>query len=221
MTAPQKLILLTLAFILGLLAQNASAELATSSYAEAVGNWQGSAYYDEYLGGEDYLRGRVDFAVYDTQNLIYSAEKAFINSIDMPEMDRFLYTYQIFNDYDDISDEAVSYFAIFNPQQTVLNVDANNIGSKDDGAGGIEPTSESLKDDGTRVEWDFAGGLIYNDGHSWYLLFSAGGAPTAGDYEVRAPQSDEIPAPIPEPATVALLGIGGVALIRRKRRFVS
>ena len=74
---------LILSFLIGaiLFAQDASATpllmLPDSSYAEAIGNWQG---YREYK--EDGFYARVDFTVYDTGYLLAdSDEEALITSL--------------------------------------------------------------------------------------------------------------------------------------------
>ena len=75
----------SLLLLAALLVQNASATLPpmlpTSSYAD--GAWQGFRIYDEDLGGGDFLRGRVDFAVYDTENLLFPDESAWVGGLDI------------------------------------------------------------------------------------------------------------------------------------------
>ena len=226
MRMTRKIGYLCLLLIATLFAQNAYATLApmlpTSTYATAVGNWQGSTYYDEVIG-EDHLYGRIDFAVYDTEGTMSGAEIGFVDAFatDMPQMEQYLYAYQIFNDYEEDSDKAVSYFAVFNLAETTLDVDEENIGSGDDSAGGVEPSSWSLDkdepsdEDNSRVIWNFGGGLIYKGDHSWFLVFSTDSAPVVGDYEIR---SQEPEFPVPEPGTMALFGLGGLLFFRKRSK---
>lgn len=209
--------LVLLLLVLGSAQTVRSAPLPVSSYATAQNNWQGSKFYNQTVTGGT-LSGRVDYAVYDSQSLQNAAETAFVNGIEsvMPGMSQYLYVYQVFNNLTD-SEASLAYFEIFNLQQTELNIASQNIGAKDDSAGGIAPTESGLEAGGTKVVWNFAGQLLLAGDHSWYLVLSSDTGPVKGDYKVGSSDSD-IPAPIPEPATIALLSMGGLFLARRKIR---
>ena len=209
--------LVLLLFVLASAQQVQAAPLPVSSYATAQNNWQGSKFYNQTVAGGT-LSGRIDYAVYDSQSLQNSAETAFVNSVEsvMPNMARYLFTYQLSNNLSD-SEAPLAYFEIFNLQETVLNVSSQNIGAKDDSAGGIEPTSSGLEQGGTRVVWNFAGQLLLEGNHSWYLVLSSDSGPVEGGYAVGSSDSD-IPAPIPEPGTIALLSSGALMIAGRRKR---
>jgi hypothetical protein len=216
MKALKGLINLVLVLCILTFAQQAYA-LPISSYAENVGNWQGSSFHNDGT-----IHTRIDYAVYDTSGTMSGAESTFVSSIEsvMPDMAQYLYVYQVFNDLSG-SESPIAYFAVFNLDETVLDVSSQNIGEKDDGAGGIEPSYHGLDDEGTRVVWEFTeqGKVLLKDYHSWYLVLSSAGAPVKGDYEVKSSTSDRpSPPPIPEPATIALLSSGALIIAGRRKR---
>jgi len=177
--------------------------LPDSSYLD--GAWQGSSFYDELIEGE-YLRGRIDFAVYDGDNLLPgSEEEALVGDLGLPG--RFVYAYQIINDYE-ASEKAVAYFAVYGDRQLPLDLYEPSIGCYDDGSGGKTATSWGLSGDKFDVVWEFTGGLIYKGDHSWFLVFGSDSAPVGGNYEIKSFESQKPPVPIPEPATIVLLGLG-------------
>jgi len=192
-----------------LFAQNASATLAPlleSSYHD------GFVFY--YEGS---LFGRIDFAVYDTQDTEYGDEYLDVG-ITKPGDGRYIYAYQIFNDYYS-SLESVAYFALLDINGNSISIDS--ITSQEDPEKGIEPGSMYFNGDEYKVAWEFDGGAGYviAGEHSWFLIFSSDKDWEAGSYEIKGP--DDIPIPIPEPATLALLGISGMLTILRRRKLVK
>jgi hypothetical protein len=196
--------------------------LPESSFED--GAWQGYTFYDKLLDEETdkYLRGRIDFAVYDSENLEPgSAEESLVTELALEG--RFVYAYQIINDFD-ASDAAVEYFAIFGKQQMPLGLYEDSIGCYDDGSGGKPSTDEYLTGDQLRVVWEFTDGLLWKGDHSWFLVFGSDYSPVAGDYEIKASEQMQPPSPgeVPEPATIVLLGFG-YALVRavtKRRTFI-
>lgn len=166
----------------------------------------GRTYYDLETSEGGFLRGRIDFAVYDTQAEGYDdeftgQEDGFPN----PGTGQYIYAYQVVNDTDH-SDRAVAYFGL-------LDVDddtAHNTGSHDDGHGGIAPVDS---DPPPECEWywsDEANGFIFAGEHSTFLVFSSNRPWKPGSYEIKSSEDDDLPIPVPEPVTVALLGLGGM-----------
>jgi hypothetical protein len=197
----KRILLLFLLFVL--LVQTASA--LESTY------YSGKTYYD-LLWDDGYLRGKIEFAVYDNRS-----EYEGRTGLTAPGSGSYVYAYQIWNDQLN-SDEAITYFAI-------LGLDPANIsgfGYDEDITGGIEPSVAHFVDDDGVWEWSDdggAGGFIQLGDHSWLLVFSSEADWVVGDYEIRGIENDPFPKPdIPEPATVALLGAGGVLLLRRRRK---
>ena len=189
-----------------LFTQNASATLAPMLE---------SSYYDGYVFYyEDGLAGRIDFAVYDTEHPEYGDEYL-DNGIEMPGDGQYIYAYQIFNDYP-ISEEAVAYFALLDINGDSIDIDS--IGSQEDPEAGIEPGEEYFDGGESKVVWEFNGsdGYIIVGEHSWFLVFSSDQDWVKGDYEIRGPA--EVPVPMPEPATIALLGLGSITILMKRRR---
>jgi hypothetical protein len=212
----------SLLVLAALFVQNASATLPpmlpTSSYAD--GAWQGFRLYDESLGGGDFLRGRIDFAVYDTLGGNEFIEAGF----EAQGEGQYIYAYQIFNDYEPASDEAVWSFAVFGidedgePSGVPLVVDEMSIGSQEDPESGVEPTDAYFGSSNSRGVWEFGGGALFAGEHSWFLVFNSNSGPVPGSYEVKAPEEGKFPVSTPEPGTLMLLGIGGALIFTRRRK---
>ena len=205
--------LLSLLVVATLLVQSASATLLPiSSYED--GYWQGSRYYDVPVD-DSYLRGRIDFAVYDT--VAYAGE--FI-SVDIENQfeGRYIYAYQILNDYP-ASEEAVQYFAVFNLEEVPMDVYEDSIDSVEDTPdSGVAATWKDFEGSTVKAVWEFGAGILIAGEHSWFLVFSSDRSPVPGDYEISNVRG-EFPA-VPEPGMIALLGIGGAMLFAGRRRSV-
>jgi hypothetical protein len=178
-----------------------SAEALTSSY------YDGSVFYNT----EEGLAGRIDFAVYDTENAVIGDE--YMNDgIGIPGQGRYIYAYQIFQS--PFSGSDVSYFGILDASGNPIDESLiNGTSAQDDGEGGIAPSPIFSETEGTWV-WTVENGYIAADEHSWLLVFSTDNNLTFGDYEIRG---TGIPAPVPEPATIAVFSLGSLFLTARRR----
>lgn len=196
-----------LALLLGLMIfpNNASATLLAlpnSSYFPEL--WQGTSYYDD-----DGFNLRIDFAVYDT---LGGNEIAAIEGFETPGDGQYIYAYQIFQHNSEGYNE-VAYFSLLNLDGSAVNSSLMQCTTAlDDKNDGIAPDPLTCQNQGIWV-WGGDIGYISTAQHSWFLVFSSDSAPIAGSYEVQAPGDF----PIPEPTTIALLGIGGLAFLRKRK----
>lgn len=180
-----------------LFAQDATATL-TSSY------YDGSTYY--YTDG---LHGRIDFAVYDDRDEYFT-----VNGLEAPGSDDYgyVYAYQIFQD--SIANPALSSFSILG----IEGVPVDGIGCQDDHSDGIASTDEYFT--ASEGVWEFQNehgqGILSAGEHSWFLVLSSKTDWVVGEYEINP--AGDFPVPIPEPAMITLLGIGGVLAICARRR---
>ena len=209
---------LVLSSLLGaiLFAQDARATLGRMLPESS--HYQGFVFYNEEwedgFGGTNNLRGRIDFAVYDTQG--ENGNEFTAAGYDAPGDGQSIYAYQIFNDYQGNSEEAVAYFEALGIDMAYVY----DIGSQEDPAEGIEPTDQYFSDeneDGVgEAVWDFGlfdEDLILAGEHSWFLVFSSDLDWVRGFYEIKGPEPSNFP--VPEPAMLTLFSIGGAMLLRR------
>jgi len=215
----RKIVLPSLLLVTALFVQNAAAALLPFSTFGSAGGWQGTRYYDIDVVGAGVLRGRVDFAVYDTQKLQFTGEIALADNWDKPG--RYIYTYQILNDLS-VGNEAVLSFAVFNKTAGMsLDVEKANIGSLEDTPNsGVQPTAVDLTAGNLEVIWEFeaSGVAILDPGdHSYFLIISSDAAPTVGNFQIKAFEGSPPVSQVPEPGTATLFVVGTVMfMIRRK-----
>ncbi len=201
--------------------------IANAAVTELLPNssyYEGKSYFSSTVDG-GLLSGRIDFAVYDTTT--YANEFIGTDDYTNPGSGRYIYAYQIFCDAD--ATTALAYFGILNPDTGGAGIDGDSVlDYQDDGSGGISPDSASIDLSSTYGKmgvWTFDGGYLVADENSYFLVLSsnqdwivggytfdqtlADGLPIAGD-------GDDPPTGVPEPGTIALLGIG--AMLFRKRK---
>lgn len=189
-----------------LLAQTASAAL----YLPESSYYQGETFYSN-----DFLRGRIDYAVYDTE--LYPDEFIGDDGYEAPGSGRYIYAYQIFNDYP-YSVDSVASFSLLG----IAAAPIDGVDSRDDGSDGIAPSAvypEAVWE--FKDELNLGAALLLVGDHSWFLVLSSDSTPTRGDYEIKPAGGIIQPGgpQTPEPATVTLLGIGGALALIRRRRF--
>jgi hypothetical protein len=182
-----------------------------------------------YLEGRAYYpAGRIEYAVYDT--ITYPDEFIGADGFTAPGTGQYIYAYQIFTD--DISTFPAEFFAVTGIADGAFEEPINdNIGSVNDSPSdpdneGVEPdmayiTSSSMR--GTMGVWEFDDSLV-GGAHSYFLVLRSGMDWDWGTYTFNKNYADGQPVPggavsNPEPATIALLGIGGALAILRRRRF--
>lgn len=195
-----------------------SAGAATLTILPPSSHYQGRSYF-RALTADGILSGRVEYAVYDSQG-----GNEFAQVYTMPGNHQYTYAYQIFNDGDDTA-TALEYFSILGIGEGAIYDLITDISSVDDSSGGgIDCTAMyfGVHDPDTGPEnavWEFEGDILETNAHSFFLVMSSDYNYTTGTYHVVKSTSPDAPIPNPEPSTIALLGIGGMmTLLRRRRR---
>ncbi len=195
-----------------------SAGAATMTILPGSSHYQGRSYF-RTLTADGILSGRIEYAVYDTEAGNELENAGFTTS----GSGQYTYVYQVFNDGDDTA-TALEYFSILGIAEGAIYDLVTDIGSVDDDSGGIDSTTyyfgphDSALGPDTAI-WEFDGDIIEETEQSFFLVISSDYDFTIGSYRVIKSTSPDAPIPNPEPSTIALLGIGGVmTLLRRRRR---
>jgi len=211
MRATREIGFFSLLVLVTLFVQNASATLLSlpdSSYAEAENNWQGSRIYTT----EDDFYVLVEFTVYDTDNLKPGDEEDLVTAL-VDELDmtgQYIYAYQIWNH--PTADKGVGSFQILNLDESPLTQTLDDINSYDDGSDGLKPTGTWPK--GIWAFEELGEATLIAGEHSWFLVFSDDFGPIPGTFTIKSVPDF----PVPEPVTLALLGIGGALMFVARRR---
>lgn len=197
-----------------------TAVATTTTLLPPSSHYQGRSYF-RTLTSDGFLSGRIEYAVYDTE--VPTELSEFKGS------GRYTYVYQIFNDGDDTA-SPLEYFAIFGIGEGAIFDMATDIGSVDDNSGGINSSAMyfGVHDANTGPDnavWEFeADNSLVIDAHSFFLIISSNYDYTKGTYSVTKSSSPYIPLPgdahTPEPGTLALLGVGSMVTLLRRRRTV-
>ena len=194
----------------------AGSALATpiASDLNAIPAWQGTQRFQAYDAG---LGATIDV---DVEYAVYQAGDYEDSGTDPSGGTEYVYAYQIFNDL--AGDVLVSSFSVGLDSAA----DPDDIGS-DAGsgtAGGTAPSASAFSGSPpTSAVWYFFNDTIDPPGeYSEVLIFTSPNGPQWAPATVMDSGLSDIqnlPSPIPEPATLALMGLGGAfALIRRWRK---
>ena len=197
-----------------------TAVATTTTILPPSSHYSGRSYF-RTLTSDGILSGRVEYAVYDTMG--GNEFTGFTGS------GQYTYVYQIFNDGDDTV-SPLEYFAIFGIGEGAIFDMATDIDSIDDSSGGINSSAMyfGVHDANTGPDnaiWEFeADNNLVIDAHSFFLVISSNYDYTTGTYSVSKSTSPYVPLPgdahTPEPGTLALLGLGSMVTLLRRRRTV-
>jgi hypothetical protein len=178
----------------------------------------------------DRVSGRIDFAVYDTEE---SPDEVLAFEEDGYDFggDQFVYAYQIFNNVDDLGSNPFAYFGLLNIAQvpihevsTVNNTSYSTDSPDNPSEEGIYPSASP-----TQGAWEFedseGSALLLEGEHSLFLLMSSPNDWKRGSFEIKTqldwvamPQEDT--QPNPEPASIMLFAAVGVMTLIRKNKSV-
>jgi len=197
-----------------------SAGAGTMTILPGSSHYQGRSYFRTFTA-DGILSGRVEYAVYDSQG-----GNEFAQAYTVPGSGRYTYAYKIFNDGDDTV-SALEYFTVLGIGEGAIYDLITDISSVDD-SGGIGSTAMyfGVHDANTGPDnavWEFEGDILETNARSFFLVISSNYNYGTGTYSVIKSSSPDAPLPngshAPEPSTIALLGIGGMmTLLRRRRR---
>jgi len=218
MEVMRKYIFLALLLVVTIFVEGASAlYIPDSTYMD--GAWNGSLNYVDEDSGYDVI---IAYGVFDAYNLEpQSQEDAFISDVrdDLGIEGHYIYAYQLYNRPNEGENEYsdILYFGLLNLDKTEVDESLINgdTSAMDDHDGGVAPYSPPPR----QGAWGFTEGVLANGEKSWILVFSSEYAPGRGTYTMTNPTSlPPIPEEeVPEPATIALLGLGAIVFIKKRR----
>lgn len=154
------------------------------------------------------------YCVYDTE-LAADALK-----IDAPGEGRYIYAYQIFNEY---NSSGIEFLSLQGIEEGAIK-STSDVGSVESD-GGIAPTDRFLNAEATVATYEFGNGAIEVGENSWFLTIRSDGKPKAGTFTFQPPTDGDvlIPGPgdsnpIPEPLTLSLMLLGAGAVLKKSKK---
>lgn len=215
----RKIGLLCLLMLITLMAQNAHAEIV-NDYLPHSSHYQGRTYFPNSTGG---IGGKIEFAVYDTEAEEFTGEQEdFFGDFhsEGDESRQYIYAYQII--CEDSYAGVLDYFGIVGIGENAIANMVDDIDSVDDASGdGVNADISyitSSEQHGQMGVWQFENGHLTAGEHSWFLVLRSDHDWQPGKYTLDSTLADQVSIPNPEPATIALLGFGSLALLARKKR---
>jgi hypothetical protein len=182
----------------------ASAGLALSVDTNAMSGWQGTL---SFMSGSN-LRTQLDYAVY---------APGMYGGVAVPA-NKYVYAYQAFQ-FGTAAVSTVSVGLIDTP--AVVGAANAQVDSTYGVLGGIVPTAGFPMLTANSFYTGFFTPQLTANTHSVVLLFTSSNAPTTANASVidsgMSSQAFGAPTPLPEPATLVLLGLSGLAVIRKRR----
>jgi hypothetical protein len=179
-----------------------STYLAASNYG--ANGWEGRRPYTQ-----NDIVAYVEYAVYDRNKIDFPSVFGDVGS------GQYIYAYQAFNINTSPTAESIATFELLitgKPSAT------SGITSKED------ITDISSKDIKTNHEidtfkWTFETGMFIFDKHSWLMVFSSDSGPVQGDFKLTTQDNGAAPPTpdVPEPATLAMLAVGMIGLMRKRK----
>ena len=177
----------------------------------ALSGWEPATAYFDYTYGGRTLTGQIDYAVYDS----FDGNPLSGGS--------YVYAYQIFNS--GASDVSIDSFSVGILDEAVVT----DIGwVLPDGGAEVEPSFAYFSPDPQSPQSAIylfmpqLDGVIGIGGSSAILLFSSDSLPETGFGIVEGGSSGEtvqgLPTPVPEPATILLLGAAGAVMALTRKR---
>jgi hypothetical protein len=176
----------------------------------ALSAWHGRQTYD-VTDGYYRLNVAVDYAVY--------APGSYNAAGDPSGGTEYVYAYEIINTVNSSSVEVSTFGVGIAPGAVAGNIGVDITAGAPGLSGGILTSQKFFATSG--AHWGFDTNLINPGDYSTILLFTSPQAPqwmTGSVADGGLSQQQDLPSPLPEPATFGFLALGGLIMIFKRRR---